>query len=605
MDDERHSDPIPQERHRNEWLGIVLRLAAAVVVLVGGYIGLAYYFGDRIPSGTTVEGVDVGMLSSQDAQDVLADKLSERTEAPVVITAEGEQVQLEPAQSGLSVDYDATLRGATGLSFDPRNLWAQVTGDGRSLPLQTVVDQDGLEAALEDVAPELALEPVEGEVVLSRGQVSSTRPVQGHEVDVQATADQVAQQWPAEREVEVEAMLTEQRPVLTTGQVQAFVTDVAEPALQGPVDLMVGDVRARLTPNQLSRLLSVEQRGDTPGEAALALVSDDEGLLDLAVDGLAQVERPARDAAVRLSDAGVPETVPARVGIALDEQSLLAGVHKVLTIGDSAASGDGAATTSAGPGQAQVQGRVVTVRTVKTKPDITDADTAKWRVDAVMAEFESQFPTGPANQARTENIRVGLRYLNGMVVLPGEQFSLADALAPISTDRGYVDAGVIRDGRLVEGIGGGLSQVSTTVLNTAWFSGLELDEFTPHSYYIARYPVGREATISVGLLDNVWTNDTESPVVIQTSIEDDTIVMTFWGDRQYNVKTTTGPRRDIKEPEEFDDDAEDCLEQGAVEGFTITVTRTLSRSGDVVRTEPYTTTYQPSPGVTCTSHGDR
>ncbi len=603
MDDERHSDPIPQERQRGEWLGIVLRLAAALVVLVGGYLGLAYYFGDRIPSGTTVEGVDVGLLSKQSAQDVLAEKLSERTETPVVITAEGEQVQLEPAQAGLVADYDATLCGTTGLSYDPRNLWAQVTGDGRSLPLQTEVDQDKLAAALEDVAPELALEPVEGEVVLSRGQVSATRPMKGHEVDVQATADQVARQWPDEPEVE--AQLTERRPVLTTEQVQAFVTDVAEPALQGPVDLVADDVRARLTPNQLSRLLTVERRGDTPGEAMLTLVPDDQGLLDLAVASLAQVERPAKDASVQLSAAGVPEIVPGRIGIALDEQSVLAGLHEALRITDSPASGDGAATTSARPGEAQVKGRVVTVRTVETKPDITAADTAEWRVDAVMAEFESQFPTGPANEARTENIRVGLRYLNGMVVLPGEQFSLADALAPISTDRGYVDAGVIRDGRLVEGIGGGLSQVSTTVLNTAWFAGLELDEFTPHSYYIARYPVGREATISVGLIDNLWTNDTNSPVVIQTSMEDDTIVMRFWGDRQYNVETKTGPRRDVEQPEEFDDDAEDCLDQGAVEGFTITVTRTLSRSGDVVRTEPYTTTYQPSPGVTCTRDGGR
>jgi len=603
VDDERHSSPIPRERQRSEWLGIVLRLCVALVVLVGGYIGLAYYFGDRIPSGTTVEGVDVGMLSKQRAQDVLADKLSERTQTPVVITAAGEQVQLEPAQAGLAADYDATLRGTTGLSYDPRNLWAQVTGDGRSLPLQTTVEQDKLAAALEEVAPELALEPVEGEVVLSRGRVSATRPVKGHEVNIPATADQVAGQWPADPEVE--ATLSERRPVLTTEQVQTFVTDVAEPALQGPVDLVAEGVRARLTPNQLSRLLSVERQGDTPGEARLTLVPDDERLLDQAVASLAQVQRPAKDVSVQLSAAGVPEIIPGRVGIALDEQSVLAGLHQVLGISDSAASGDGAATTSAGPGGAQVKGRVVTVRTVQTKPELTAANTAAWRVDAVMAQFESQFPTGPANEARTENIRVGLRYLSGMVVLPGEQFSLAAALAPISTDRGYVDAGVIRDGRLVEGIGGGLSQVSTTVLNTAWFAGLELDEFTPHSYYIERYPVGREATISVGLIDNVWTNDTTSPVVIQTSMEEDTIVMRFWGERQYNVKTTTGPRRDIEQPEEFDDDAEDCLDQGAVEGFTLTVTRTLSRSGDVVRTEPYTTTYQPSPGVTCTREGGR
>lgn len=604
MDRERPSEPIPEEPRRGEWVAIVLRLVATAVVLVGGYLGLAYYFGDRIPSGTTVEGVDVGTLSKQGAQDAVSDRLSDIIEAPLVISAEGEQARLEPDQAGLSPDYDATLDGTTGLSFDPRNLWAQVTGNGRALELQTSVDEGRLETALADVAPGLALEPVEGQVVLSGGQVSSTRPVEGHQVDVPATAERVADQWP--QEPAVDATLTELRPVLTTGQVQTFVTDVAEPALAGPVDLIADDVRARLSPNQLSRLLSVEQDGDTPGEATLRLVMDDEGLLDLAVDALAQVERPPRDASVQLTEAGVPEIRPGQVGIALEEESVLAGVHQVLGVAASAASADDAATTTADPGTARVEGRVVTVRTVETKPDITAADTADWRVDSVMAEFESEFPTGPDNSARTENIRVGLRYLNGMVVLPGEQFSLADVLAPISQDRGYVDAGVIRDGRLVEGIGGGLSQVSTTVLNTAWFAGLELDEFTPHSYYISRYPVGREATISVGQIDNRWTNDTDSPVVIQTFIEGDTIVMRFWGDRKFTVETTTtGERRNITEPETSTDDSQDCLDQGAVEGFTITVTRTLSRSGDVVRTEPYTTTYSASPGVSCSGGGGR
>src|SRR5690606_2579667 len=130
-------------------------------------------------------------------------------------------------------------------------------------------------------------------------------------------------------------------------------------------------------------------------------------------------------------------------------------------------------------------------------------------------------------------------------VMPGDQFSLAAELSPISRDRGYVEAGVIVDGRLVKGIGGGLSQVTTTVLNAAWLSGVRLDEFTPHSYYISRYPVGREATIAVGVIDNKWTNDTASPVIVQTWISGSEIVMRFWGDRQYTVDTITGPRRNI------------------------------------------------------------
>ncbi|MGC1208194.1 MAG: VanW family protein, partial [Ornithinimicrobium sp.] len=355
-------------------------------------------------------------------------------------------------------------------------------------------------------------------------------------------------------------------------------------------------------------------------------VLDEAGLAEIVDGALVDVEQSARNATVRLGDQGSPVLVDAVVGTEVDEEAVLAGVREILRVDESAqgaaaadasdstaedapddssqtsgTSADGTEQTGSPDGEDTVSldGRTIVVTTSEIKPEITDEQASTWDVDSVMAEFRSEFPTGAENADRTENIRVGLRYVNGSVIMPGESFSLADTLAPISPDRGYVEAGVIADGRLVKGIGGGLSQVSTTLLNTAWFSGVELNSFTPHSYYISRYPVGREATISVGAIDNVWTNDTKSPIVIQASIEGDEIVMQFFGDRQYTVETRTGKRRDITEPDTKTDDSEDCLTQGAVEGFTITVARDLIKSGDVVRTDEYTTTYQPSPGVSC------
>lgn len=588
---DRPLDAIPEEPRRSEGRAIVLRLLAAAVVLVGGYVALAYYVGARIPSGTTVEGVDVGTLTKGGAEDLLSNRLSEMLTAPVVVSVGREQLQLEPEQAGLSVDYDATLRGLGGRSFDPRDLWGYFDRAGGPVPLRTTVDEQLLAQTLRAAAPELAVEPVEGQVVLANGEVSTTLPKAGREVDVEATTEQLAGQWPQQHAVE--AAVTEVPSTLSEAQVEEFVDEVARPAIAKPVVVVVeGTVdkqpRATLNPNQLSRLLRVEQQDDAGGGVRLRLVMDDEGMLEVVRGALADVERAPVDASVRLSDQGRPEIVPAQVGVQLRDDSVLSGLREILGV-----------PAPADQVEAMVRARTVTARTLQTQPDITAEDAAQWRVDTVMAEFASQFPTGPENAGRTENIRVGLRYLDGLVVSPGQQFSLADTLAPISPQRGYVDAGVIRDGRLVKGIGGGLSQVSTTMLNTAWFAGVQLDEFTPHSYYIARYPVGREATISVGQIDNKWTNDTDSPIVVQTFIEDDVIMMRFWGDRQYTVETETGPRREVKEPEEFEDDATDCLTQGAVEGFTITVTRTLLHAGDRVRTEPYTTTYRPSPGVTC------
>jgi vancomycin resistance protein YoaR len=613
---------MPTERSRNEWWGIVLRLLVAAVVLVGGYVALAYYLGDRVPTGTTVQGVDIGGLSERGAASRVQDELSDLATEPVVVKLEGEQGALRPGRSGLSFDMDATLDGVATISFDPRNMWARLTGDGRSVDLQTTVDSGALRSAVQRVGEEIDQAPVQAAVVLRAGQVRTTMPEEGARVRVDPTADRIASAWPQRRTFDADQESV--APDLEPDQVEAFVADVAEPAVAEPVVIEIEgeDARARITPNQLSRLLTVRTEKED-GEAALQLVLDQAGLEQLVGGALVEVEQPARDATVRLGAQGRPEIVKARVGKEIDQAAALAGVQEILQADQatgqsgaaddaaSTASGDASSATSAGPDDAQqtstgesdtvsVEDRTVVVQTTRVRPEVTNKDASSWDVDAEMAEFVSEFPTGAENAGRTENIRVGLRYVNGSVVMPGEQFSLADTLAPISADRGYVQAGVIQDGRLVNGIGGGLSQVSTTLLNTAWFSGVELNAFTPHSYYISRYPAGREATISVGQIDNVWTNDTSSPIVIQSFIDGNAIVMRFWGDRQYTVETRTGDRRDITEPETRTDDSPDCLPQSAVEGFTITVARDLVRAGDVVRTDEYTTTYDPSPGVTCT-----
>lgn len=613
---------MPTERPRNEWWGIVARFLVAAIVLVGGYVALAYYLGGRVPTGTTVQGVDIGGLSERQAADRLDGELDDLATGPVTVKLEGEQASLRPAKAGLAFDMDETLDGVASVSFDPRNMWARLTGDGRSLTVATQVDSQALRQAVERVAQEIDREPVQAKVVLTRGEVKTTLPEDGVAVRVDATADRIGSTWPEKRTFTAPK---EGVPAdLDAEQVETFVADVAEPAVAEPVVIQIQGQQdqASISPNQLSRLLTV-QAVTTDGESGLQLVLDQEGLEELVGGALVAVERPARDATVRLGDQGRPEIVSARVGKRIDQAAALAGVREIVgadrTTAQDAAADDASSTTgpdtasatSAGPDDAEqtstkesdtvsVEDRTVRVQTSTIRPEITNKDAQAWDVDSEMAEFVSEFPTGAENAARTENIRVGLRYVNGSVVMPGEQFSLASTLAPISPERGYVEAGVIQDGRLVEGIGGGLSQVSTTLLNTAWFSGVELNDFTPHSYYISRYPVGREATISVGQIDNVWTNDTSSPIVIQTFIDGDAIVMRFWGDRQYTVETRTGPRRNITQPDTTTDDSPDCLTQSAVEGFTITVSRDLIKSGDVVRTDEYTTTYEPSPGVTCT-----
>jgi vancomycin resistance protein YoaR len=568
--DERQS--LPEEPQRNEWIAILVRTLVAVLVLGGGYYLAAQYLGGRIPNGTAVEGVDLGGQSPDAARDLLEDRLEPMATDDVVVDVEGDTFTLDPAQAGLALDLDSTLAGITEVSYDPRVMWDRITDEGTDLPLKVRVDRPALERAVGELADDVRVEPREGTVWFSLGEARSTASEPGRELDVDLTSDAIETAWPQTNRVT--GALTTTDPELTQAEIERFVEEVAGPAVNGPIRIEVGDETSEVSPNQIARLLTVTE---SP-EHTLGLELDTEGVLEIVSGQLEATAESPLNAGLALEDGQVVKT-KARAGKVVDEEQLVVEFDKALA--------------------KEGKHRVVEVSTTEVKPEITDADAEAWDISE-MSTFRSAFPGGPENADRTENIRVGLRHVNGTVVMPGETFSLANTLAPITPARGYVEAGVISDGRLVKGIGGGLSQVSTTVLNAAWDAGVQLVEFHPHSYYIPRYPVGKEATIAVGVLDNRWTNDTDTPILIETYIEGTEIVMTFWGDRRYQVETVTGERTNVVEAEEREDDSETCLPQSAQEGFDITVTRVLLRSGEEVDRESYTTHYDASPEVVCT-----
>jgi vancomycin resistance protein YoaR len=130
-------------------------------------------------------------------------------------------------------------------------------------------------------------------------------------------------------------------------------------------------------------------------------------------------------------------------------------------------------------------------------------------------EVVGQFTTHyPCCQPRVTNIKRAAQILDGQTIRPGAIFSLNAALGERTTQRGFVPAPMISGGSFVDSVGGGISQVATTLYNAAFFAGLELIDHTAHSIYISRYPMGREATISWGGPELIFRNDWSAPIRI-------------------------------------------------------------------------------------------
>ena len=108
----------------------------------------------------------------------------------------------------------------------------------------------------------------------------------------------------------------------------------------------------------------------------------------------------------------------------------------------------------------------------------------------------SSRPTTRTPSTATPTSGRAAELVNGTLLKPGEEFSLNEVVGERTAENGFTKGFIISDGVFKEDLGGGVSQVATTTFNAMFFAGLEDVEHKPHSFYIDRYPVGREATVA-------------------------------------------------------------------------------------------------------------
>jgi hypothetical protein len=343
------------------------------------------------------------------------------------------------------------------------------------------------------------------------------------------------------------------------------VADDAERYVRRPVALRGAGRSVELAPVVVAGLLRLEAGAE---DRSVRLGSDPAAVGATLRDLAPRFGRPAVEprfraegSLPRLSDKGDAEwrqrrvrivRAPGRTGRTLDVEATATGLRTAIRAGRHRARAVvGPAEPATGPAAAR-------------------------RVRHLIGTFTTPFVAG---QPRVQNIRRIARAIDGAVVQPGQQFSLNAVAGPRTRDRGYVPAPTIADGELVDSVGGGVSQVATTLYNAAFFAGLRLDAAQPHSFSIDRYPPGREATLVFGSIDLRWTNDTAAPVVVRATAGPSSVTVDLLGDNGgRRVAAEVGERREA--------------EDGA---FTIEVVRVVRRPGGGVERSARTTTYDAPP----------
>jgi vancomycin resistance protein YoaR len=526
----------------------------------------------NVPRGVTVAGVDVGGMSHGDAEAKLREQIEPRLAEPVAAKAGDVDTQIDPAAAGLSLDWSATLDRAGDQPLSPFTRVASFFSS-REVGIATTSDDEKLTAAIEALRGTVDHEPAEGTVRFEGANPVAVEPKQGQKLDAEGAKEALLADWASGRFV---ALPVETTPVRTTKEgVEQALNDVARPAVASPVLIKGEGANATLTPEQLATVLVFE-----PADGGGLNAKVDNGKVVEAVgEQLAATEKEGKDAEISF-EAGAPTVKESVDGVGVDWDKSLTGFIDVLKRADQ---------------------REVKAEYKKTPAKVTTEQATKLGIKEIIGEFQTD---GFAADSGT-NIRVVAEKVNGAIVKPGETFSLNGYTGQRSTPQGYVEAGIIENGAPGRAVGGGISQFATTLYNASYYAGMVDAGHQEHSYWISRYPAGREATVfenpdGTSVIDLRFTNDAETGVAIQTIWTPSTIKVVLWGTKRYQVEGATSERTNFTEPQTIHKTTQPCAPSNGAQGFTVTDTRIIKDlSGREIRRENQTVQYDASPKIVC------
>ncbi|WP_406296892.1 VanW family protein [Embleya sp. NBC_00888] len=558
----------------------LIACAAGLAVLGGVYGASLAYAGGGVPRGTSVLGVNIGGQSRDEAVRTLEQKLGDRTTKPIKLTLAGKQLELAPAVAGLLLDARATVSEASKGGMNPLTSVPAMFGKTREAAPRTVVDPVKLGAELEALAAEAGGAQTDGGISFAGGQAAAVAPSKGKVLDTPAAIKLVEAAF-LHGTGPVELPTKAADPKVNQAEVDRAMREFAVPAMSGPVTLTAGNKSQKLTPIVLAKYLTMVP----DGSGRLQPKIDVNGLQDELGQTFSSVGEKPKNATFKV------------------EGKLAAGA-KVSVVPSVA--GKGVSGATAADALLSVLSKTGAARTAKVnlgpvEPELTTEAANKLGITEVMSTYTTNYPYAAY---RLTNIHRAADLITGSVIKPGETWSLNKTVGERTAENGFAKGTIINNGRFQTDFGGGVSQVATTTFNAVFFAGLKDVMHRPHSFWIDRYPAGREATVAWPSLDLKFQNDSGRHVYLESTYTDSTVTVTLLGTRKYDdIKAEPGNKYDVVKPKSVVDKSAGCVEQAASDGFKIDVTRVFFQGGKETAREKFHTKYDPADKITCDRTG--
>lgn len=492
--------------------GVVVAGSFAVLVTAAAYAD-ATLQGERVIAGVRMGPVDLGGKSPDEARATIGAYSDSLLGTPVPVTVEDTVIQVDPRQFGFSVDVDGAVEAAMAVGRSGWPLargWDWFTERDVSVPLH--IDDAVLNEQIESIQFGGKIEPVEPQVSVEDGEFQFDDPVTGHDIVVDDARQRLTEAVERNPHPRIRFPVAD-IPTRFTAENARAAADAAQGLRGRSIHVeLEGLAAADLAPGGVDDMIN-----GIPGDDGYRVGIDEPSLRKGMQKLFGNVGTPTVDAAFDLSD-GTIRYVEGTPGFGCCVPGSAAQLEQALDSG----------------------AKAVTLQPGEKPPKLTVTDLKAMGPIQKLSEFTTRHK---CCEARVENIHKAADTIRSDVVMPGEQWSMNEALGgPRKKSDGWALAPSIADGEHKDSPGGGISQVATTTYNALFYAGIQVDQHKPHSQYFTRYPKGREATLGYPYPDLKFTNDTPGPLVIWTSYTDTSVTVSMWGTPDGRVVTESDPK---------------------------------------------------------------
>lgn len=225
---------------------------------------------------------------------------------------------------------------------------------------------------------------------------------------------------------------------------------------------------------------------------------------------------------------------------------------------------------------------------VITKPAVTINDLGEVAFKDKLSTFTTKYDV--SNVSRTTNLKLATDKINGTVLAPGEEFSYNKVVGERTIEAGYKEAKVYSNGQVVDGLGGGICQISSTLYNTVVLANLEVTDRRNHQFVTSYVPAGRDATVVYGSQDFKFKNTRKYPVKIEATVNNGIVEISLLGikeDEEYDISFQVNTISTIPATTEYKEDSsllagEEKVEQKGANGLVTETYKIVKSKGAVV-----------------------